>query len=253
MNREDYINAILAEIDDKAARKEIAAELNAHIDDRIAYYTEAGYSMDYALDKAVGSMGNGGEIGIKLNRLHNDAGIRKSTICLTVLYCLYLTMALFFSRAHEALVYTSFFLLLGTLCGTTTAFLYTRIKAKGCILCGSLFSLSVIPFLLCSGNLKELCETSLAEYVLLYLFPFATAIDITQRLSTLAVFSHILILAFLLINGLFGIIYCFSSGHRGKIDAFRWQKGILYTDLLMLITILAVQAAAVIIGIRYIQ
>lgn len=58
MNRQDYINAILEQIDSKQMQAEIEKELSAHIDDREEYYREIGYDSDTAAEKAVERMGS---------------------------------------------------------------------------------------------------------------------------------------------------------------------------------------------------
>jgi len=74
MNRNDYIKAVLSQIEDKTARAEVARELNDHLDDRIEFYIDGGYSPAEAEEKAVARMGDGESAGYRLNRMHNSKG-----------------------------------------------------------------------------------------------------------------------------------------------------------------------------------
>ncbi len=86
MTREDFIESIISNIDDKFAKIEVKNELEAHLDDRIAFYTDAGYSYDYALEKAIERMGNAEELSEKLSGIHNTEKYRKLAYVFTVLY-----------------------------------------------------------------------------------------------------------------------------------------------------------------------
>ena len=72
MTREEYIEAAVADIKDKQAKAEIAAEIGAHLDDRIKYYTDAGYDYDYALFQAIGKMGDSQEVSRSMSRLYRS-------------------------------------------------------------------------------------------------------------------------------------------------------------------------------------
>ena len=77
MTREEYIESIVSQIDDKAVREEFRRELEAHLDDRIAFYTDAGYDYDYALDKAIGRMGETESIGAQMNNLYDTTKVNR--------------------------------------------------------------------------------------------------------------------------------------------------------------------------------
>lgn len=70
MNRQDYINAILEQIDSKQMREEIEKELSGHIDDREKYYREIGYDSDTAAEKAVERMGSPEAAADGFNKVH---------------------------------------------------------------------------------------------------------------------------------------------------------------------------------------
>ncbi len=70
MNRQDYINAILEQIDSKTVRAEIEKELSAHIDDREEYYREIGYGSETAAEKAVERMGSPEAAADGFNKVH---------------------------------------------------------------------------------------------------------------------------------------------------------------------------------------
>ena len=43
MRKEEYINEVISKIENKKAKAEVEKELSNHIDDRISYYTDAGW------------------------------------------------------------------------------------------------------------------------------------------------------------------------------------------------------------------
>lgn len=75
MTKEEYIESIVSQIDDKAARAEFRREIEAHLDDRIAFYTDAGYDYDYALDKAISRMGDTATVGSQMNNLYDTTTV----------------------------------------------------------------------------------------------------------------------------------------------------------------------------------
>lgn len=75
MTRDEYVESIVSQIDDKAAREEFRHEIEAHLDDRITFYTDAGYDYDYALDKAIGRMGDTATIGAQMNNLYDTSTV----------------------------------------------------------------------------------------------------------------------------------------------------------------------------------
>lgn len=75
MTKEEYIESIVSQIDDKAARAEFRREIEAHLDDRIAFYTDAGYDYYYALDKAIGRMGDTSTVGSQMNNLYDTTTV----------------------------------------------------------------------------------------------------------------------------------------------------------------------------------
>lgn len=72
MKREDYINEVTALIKNKTVRKDVRKEIEAHIDDRMEYYLNAGYDEDVSLTKALEKMGNPTEIAKSLEKIHNN-------------------------------------------------------------------------------------------------------------------------------------------------------------------------------------
>ena len=74
----------MSQIDDKAARAEFRREIEAHLHDRIAFYTDAGYDYDYALDKAIGRMGDTATVGAQMNNLYDTTKVNKFIWVLTV-------------------------------------------------------------------------------------------------------------------------------------------------------------------------
>lgn len=90
-NRDKYISDVLERVKNKSARLEIEKELQAHIDDRIEYYTDAGYDLDYAEKMALSKMGSPEKIGEEMNKVHkpiNKKPIRIILIIVSVLIIL---------------------------------------------------------------------------------------------------------------------------------------------------------------------
>jgi len=73
MRKDEYINEVISKIENKKARREVEKELSAHIDDRISYYTDAGYDEQTATEKAMEHMGNPDEQAEQLGKIHNTA------------------------------------------------------------------------------------------------------------------------------------------------------------------------------------
>lgn len=72
MNRQDYINAILEQIDSKHIREEIEKELSGHIDDREQYFREIGYDSETAAEKAMERMGSPEAAADGFNKVHKN-------------------------------------------------------------------------------------------------------------------------------------------------------------------------------------
>lgn len=83
MDRQEYINAILEQIDSKAVKREIEKELTAHIDDREQYYREIGYDGETAAQKAMEHMGSPEAAADGFAKVHEKS--RRVTVALTVL------------------------------------------------------------------------------------------------------------------------------------------------------------------------
>lgn len=72
MKREDYINEVTALIKNKTVKKEIRKEIEAHIDDRMEYYLNAGYGEEESTAKAIERMGSPTEVAKDFEKLHNN-------------------------------------------------------------------------------------------------------------------------------------------------------------------------------------
>ena len=69
--REEFIDSVCAKVRFTPARKQIAAELQAHIEDRAAMLEAHGVAPEDAAARAVASMGDPEEIGAALDREHS--------------------------------------------------------------------------------------------------------------------------------------------------------------------------------------
>lgn len=72
-DRNDYINSVLEQIDDKTLRREIRKELSAHIDDREEYFKDCGYDDETAERMAVERMGPPKDAADGFSKVHNKA------------------------------------------------------------------------------------------------------------------------------------------------------------------------------------
>lgn len=77
LSEKEYIDLVVSPIADEVQKVETARELEAHIDERTAYYETLGLSEEAARQKAVADMGDPEPVGAKLARLHPKGGIFK--------------------------------------------------------------------------------------------------------------------------------------------------------------------------------
>lgn len=101
MTREEYIKEILSQVKSKYAKPEIEKELNDHIDDRIEYYTDAGYDYDYALYKAMEYMGEPEQVGANMNNIHNETPLLIASIAFQGLFLLSILFMFFTFRIER--------------------------------------------------------------------------------------------------------------------------------------------------------
>lgn len=88
MNKNEFIITVLSYMQDRTQFPFVEAEISNHIDDRMDFYLDAGYSYDEAEKKALERMGNAKELGIKMNLLHNFTALNRATVVLLVLMVL---------------------------------------------------------------------------------------------------------------------------------------------------------------------
>ncbi|MBR2100843.1 MAG: hypothetical protein IJ927_05975 [Eubacterium sp.] len=86
MTREEYIESIISQIDDKYARIEVKNELEAHLDDRIAFYTDAGYDIETSSNKALERMGDSKTVGLQMSNLYSNGKSNSIIWVLTIVY-----------------------------------------------------------------------------------------------------------------------------------------------------------------------
>ena len=72
MRKEEYIREVVSRIENKKARREVEKELSAHIDDRISYYTDAGWDEETANVKAMEHMGTPEKVAEQMGILYTD-------------------------------------------------------------------------------------------------------------------------------------------------------------------------------------
>lgn len=93
MNRDEYINQVIALVNSRADKREIRRELEAHIDDRIEYFTESGYDSDLATQRAVEKMGSPTDVAVSMEKLHNHTHWIIMSVAFTLLYIVGLVFA----------------------------------------------------------------------------------------------------------------------------------------------------------------
>ena len=71
MKKEEYIEKVLAHIQNKAFVSTIRQEIEGHIDDRELYYKDCGYDTETAQQKAIEHMGSADKLGIEMDMLHD--------------------------------------------------------------------------------------------------------------------------------------------------------------------------------------
>ena len=71
MRKEEYIREVVSRIKNKKAKAEVEKELSNHIDDRISYYTDAGWDEATATEKAMEHMGEAESVAEKMGKIHN--------------------------------------------------------------------------------------------------------------------------------------------------------------------------------------
>lgn len=85
MRKEEYIQEVISKIENKKARREVEKELSAHIDDRISYYTDAGWDEQTANEKAMSHMGKVEEVAEKMGKLHDENYSAAFIVLITVI------------------------------------------------------------------------------------------------------------------------------------------------------------------------
>lgn len=76
MRKEEYINEVISKIENNKARREVEKELSAHIDDRISYYTDAGWDEETANEKAVEQMGSPEKTASEFDKLYSKEPVQ---------------------------------------------------------------------------------------------------------------------------------------------------------------------------------
>ena len=92
MRKEEYINEVISKIENKKARREVEKELSAHIDDRISYYTDAGWDEETANEKTMEHMGEPKKVSEEMGKLHN----KRLKTFLKILLSLFLIISILF-------------------------------------------------------------------------------------------------------------------------------------------------------------
>ncbi len=70
MRKDEYIQEVISRIENKKAKAEVEKELSNHIDDRISYYTDAGWDEETANEKAMEHMGAPEKVSEEMGKLH---------------------------------------------------------------------------------------------------------------------------------------------------------------------------------------
>lgn len=146
MNRQDYINTMLAQIDQEQMREEIEKELSAHIDDREEYYREIGFDSDTAAEKAVAHMGSPEAAADGFNKVHKKC------------------------RLIPAILAVLSSVLVVPLFGFIILFFCSTDSVMGAGITEALFLLYVLGFSLLGKrrNSRIICAVAVTDFVLMY-------------------------------------------------------------------------------------
>jgi len=100
--KNDYLSVISKRIKDKNTQKQIYNELEGHIQDKIEYYKELGYSDDEAEKRAVEDMGEPDDAALPLRELHNGAGRNLLIIISLIFFAAVAVVPFFFHKFNYA-------------------------------------------------------------------------------------------------------------------------------------------------------
>ena len=100
--KNDYLSVISKRIKDKNTQKQIYNELEGHIQDKIMYYKELGYSDDEAEKRAVEDMGEPDDAALPLRALHNEAGRNLLIIISLIFFAAVAVVPFFFHKFNYA-------------------------------------------------------------------------------------------------------------------------------------------------------
>lgn len=102
MTIEEYIDAVMRRVKNKAVRSSIRSELSGHIDDRIKYFTDSGFEQDIAEKKAIEHMGTPEKVGEQMNRLHNPWSAL--AVAIIMLFVAVIGNVLYFFNCHDFMI-----------------------------------------------------------------------------------------------------------------------------------------------------
>lgn len=104
MDKNEYINKVLAHISNRAFVNTIKTELENHIADREEYYTEIGYDTKTAEQKAMEHMGDADTVGEEMNMLHNYKKHKIISIAGLIMFA-FLFMILWFFQSYLSWIF----------------------------------------------------------------------------------------------------------------------------------------------------
>ena len=153
MDRQEYINTILEQIDSKSVKREIEREITAHIDDREQYYREIGYDDETAAQKAMEHMGSPEAAADGFAKVHKKS--RRVTVALTVLTLL-----------SSAFVFMCFWLII--------IFANGNDSTMGLGIAEAMFLMYVIGLSVIGKRINSqlVCSVAIIDFVILYFFYF---------------------------------------------------------------------------------
>ena len=147
MNKQEFIEEVLWQIDGKAYLNEIKTELEDHIEDRKEYYTNAGYASEIAEEKAVAHMGSAEDIGEEMNMLYNYKVHKIISIVGLCLQFLYFPIQLYITLIFNSLTMISNVIPLILLCIIYKSALRARGRLVMLFQSFIAFGLAIYPFI----------------------------------------------------------------------------------------------------------
>lgn len=190
MNIDEYIEKASQSISGKRQRLEFQREIRSHLEDRIEFYTAAGWDRETAIQKTLDRMGDPETVGDSMGRVHNDAASKTFDV-------LFVIASVFFA-------YFLFIAYLIALPFNDVANITSNVGDFGFL--DELYFICIVPALMLFANRK-----GRHNIVMWILYLFSNSYIIFRLVSKYFCSPYLLKLYFVL------------SGHRSDLDLFNYS------------------------------